>query len=155
MRKEGINVKSFGKFLNENTNTDELKSGDVIEVVTLYGIGKDELKDTEKKYIGKLYVVDSIEDDEAVKVLGGGSWMINDVRKISDVEIKQRQNEIDKIYSDIKKDKVYYKNQNSEYLKNHINSFKQYLKDKEFDSNIDFDLGNDNYEIIMSVKKIK
>jgi hypothetical protein len=156
MREQIDRIKSFGKFLNENTytNNQNIKSGDVIEVVTIFGRGKDELKDIEKKYIGRLYVVDSIEDNEALRVLGGGSWMFNDVRKLTDSEIKQRQKEIDKIYSDIEDDKVYRRNQNREWLKNHINTFKQYLSDKEFDFNEnDFDLSNDKYEITLSIKK--
>ena len=153
MREQINKVKSFGKFLNENINTD-IKNGDVIEVMTIFGRGKDELKDIEKKYIGKLYVVDNIQDEETLRVLDGGTWMIDDVRKLSDVEIKQRQNEIDSIYSIIEKDKVYRKNQNREWLKNHINTFKQYLNDKEFDFNEnDFDLSNDKYEITFSIKK--
>ena len=156
MREQIDRIKSFGKFLNENTytNNQNIKSGDVIEVVTIFGRGKDELKDIEKKYIGRLYVVDSIEDNESLQVLGGGSWMFIDVRKLTDSEIKQRQKEIDKIYSDIEDDKVYRRDQNREWLKNYINTFKQYLSDKEFDFNEnDFDLSNDKYEITLSIKK--
>ncbi len=153
MREQIDRIKSFGKFLNENINTN-IQNGDVIEVMTIFGRGKDELKDIEKKYIGKLYVVDGIQDEETLRVLGGGTWMIDDVRKLSNDEIKQRQNEIDRIYSHIEKDNVYRRNQNREWLKNHINTFKQYLSDKEFDFNENnFDLSNDKYEIILSIKK--
>lgn len=153
MREQIDRVKSFGKFLNENINTN-IQSEDVVEVMTIFGRDKNELKDIEKKYIGKLYVVDNIQDEERLKVFGGGTWMIDDVRKLSNIEIKQRQKEIDKIYSDIEKDKVYRRNQNNEWLKNHINTFKQYLNDKEFDFNENnFDLSNDKYEITLSIKK--
>lgn len=153
MREQINKVKNYGQFLNKSINTD-IKSGDIIEVVTIFGRGKDELNDIEKKYIGKLYVVDNIQDEENLRVLGGGTWEIDDVRKLSDIEIKQRQNEIDSIYSTIEKDKVYRKNQNREWLKNHINTFKQYLNDKEFDfDENDFDLSNDKYEITLSIRK--
>jgi hypothetical protein len=153
-------IESFkNRMLKENVDNTDLKEGDVVEVVSIFGRGKDELNDIEKKYIGKLYIIDDVykclyEDDDHVTILGGGTWDLNDIRKISDEEKIQRKNEIDKIYSDHENDLIYSSNLNKEYLKNHINSFMEYLKGKEFDldENI-FDLSNDKYEIKLSITK--
>jgi hypothetical protein len=51
-------IESFkNRMLKENVDNTDLKEGDVVEVVSIFGRGKDELNDIEKKYIGKLLMM--------------------------------------------------------------------------------------------------
>ena len=92
------NIKRYNEFINENFNNG-LQKGDVIEVISVWG--EIDVPPPNDKYIGRLFIVDSVEYDKGeiigVNILPEGAWWIQDVRKLSEKEIEERKPEIDEI----------------------------------------------------------
>lgn len=113
-------IKKFGQYINESKNP--INKGDVVEVISIFGQTEDELPEKTAKYIGRIYIVDNIDNQFGkIETLGSGTWSIQDVRKLSTEEVKKRQPEIDEIISQ-------WDNKKAEHKANSIKKVRQNLK---------------------------
>lgn len=148
-------IKKFNEYsINENLNG--FQKGDVVEVVSMFGEPVENLNKENAKYIGRIYVVDD-SDEHRVKVLGGGTWMISDVRKLSPKEIEKRQPEIQEIYNSWEKEKSEMKERHIGYIKNDIQSIGSNLNHIDSSIRLEEETTNDQgerFKITLNIEKL-